>query len=235
MVPMLHLNENVYLDEKDTQRANEYARLKSKSFDEARQTVIFQKAQFTAEKLAILLQTGKLEKYNTENLPQDKVTFKNYLFQNEVLKPLGIKESSDITYEDVKTIFRKAYAKHKLGLAVTCSIPGPKMVFQCDENADLTPFRFFRQFDSIKYEPYLYTEKGYKPGKPALEASTLGTINYSTKGKIDMTKFRNLSRDLNMINAENPALTKGVLIAENTVKTVIAIKKANARITFADA
>lgn len=218
MVPMLHLNENVYLDEKDTQRANEYARLKSKSFDEARQTVIFQKAQFTAEKLAILLQTGKLEKYNTENLPQDKVTFKNYLFQNEVLKPLGIKESSDITYEDVKTIFRKAYAKHKLGLAVTCSIPGPKMVFQCDENADLTPFRFFRQFDSIKYEPYLYTEKGYEPGRKALEESKRGNIKYSPSAQLDMKNFQNLTKDLNKLNEDNPAITTGQYIKENTVK-----------------
>ena len=115
-------------------------------------------------------------------------------------------------------MYQKSTNKVKMALARTYSLPGPKMVFQGDERGDLTPFRFFRQFESVKNEEYLYTEKGYKPGKPALEASTLGTINYSTKGKIDMTKFRNLSRDLNMINAENPALTKGVLIAENTVK-----------------
>ena len=33
-----------------------------------------------------------------------------------------------------------------------------------------------------------------------------------------MNKYKTLSKDLNLINAENPALTKGVLIAENTVK-----------------
>lgn len=218
MVPMLHLNENIELSDKDLGRADDLAKIKSKSPEDAIQTVIFQKAQFAAEKLAIMLQTGQLEKYNTENVPEYQKNELDSLFKTQVLKPLGIKESSDINYDDVKSIFKKSYAKHKLGLAVTYSIPGPKMVFQCDENADLTPFRFFRQFDSIKYEPYLYTEKGYEPGEKALQESKRGNIKYSQEALEDMEKFSDLTRDLNKINEENPAITTGKYIKENTVK-----------------
>ena len=218
IVPMLHLNENIVLDEKDIARAKDLSALKSMSFEDAKQTIIFQKAQFTAEKLAILLQTGQLEKYNPENAHSSDINETNNLFIKEVLIPLGIKENSDINYDDVKTIFQKSYAKHKLGLAATFTTPGPKMIFQGDEDADLTPFRFFRQFDSIKHEPYLYTEKGYEPGIKALESSKMGNIAYSEEALKEMEKFRNLTTDLNKLNEENPAISTGQYIKENTVK-----------------
>ena len=218
MVPMLHLNENIILDGIDTARAEDFAKLKSKSVEEAKQTVIFQKAQFIAEKLAIMLQTGQLEKYNTENSSDSEKEALNKLFKEEILIPLGINPNSDIEYEDVKTMFQKSFAKHKLGLTSTYTTPGPKMIFQGDEDADLTPFRFFRQFDSIKYEPYLYTEKGYEPGIKALESSKMGNIPYSKEALQEMDKFRNLTSDLNKLNEENPAMTTGEYVKENTVK-----------------
>lgn len=218
MVPMLHLNENIFLNEADLKRAEELAKLKSMPIEQARQTVVFQKAQFTAEKLAMLLQTGKLEKYNTENLSPSEAAILNELFKKEILFPLGIKEASDIEYDDIKTMFDSSYTKHKLGLASTFTTIGPKMIFQGDENADLTPFRFFRQFDSIKYEPYLYTEKGYEPGEKALQESKMGNIDYSKEAIEAMKKFQNLTSDLNKINEENPALTTGRYVKENTVK-----------------
>ena len=219
LVPMLQLNENIVLDKKDIARADALSKQKNQHINDAMNTVRFQKAQFVAEKLATLLQTGALDKYDTTGTTSRQwANAVDRAFKSDILKPLGIKDTADISLDRLKTMYQKSTNKVKMALARTYSLPGPKMVFQGDERGDLTPFRFFRQFESVKNEEYLYTEKGYKPGKPALEASTLGTINYSTKGKIDMTKFRNLSRDLNMINAENPALTKGVLIAENTVK-----------------
>ena len=99
--------------------------------------------------------------------------------------------------------YTRSFDKNKMALARTYSIPGPKMIFLGDERADLTPFRFFREFDSVKNEDYLYVEKGYKPGKPALQESTFGNIKYSSNGRTMMNKFRNLTRDLNSINAEN--------------------------------
>lgn len=67
--------------------------------------------------------------------------------------------------------------------ALTYAIPGPKMIFQGDENLDITPFRFFREFQSVPYEDYLKTEKGYEPGIPALITSKLDSIEYSEKSK----------------------------------------------------
>lgn len=219
MVPMLHLNDNVELSQEDNERAEAYKELKGCSLDDAKRTITFQKAQLTSEKLAIMLQTGKLEKYDTSTLTSKKqINTINQAFNNEVLKPLGIKTSSGITYDIVKTMFNKSLNRNKMALARTYAIPGPKMIFQGDERADLTPFRFFRQFESVKNETYLDIEKGYKSGKAALEESKLGNIKYSTAGRIKMTKFKQLTKDLNKLNEENPALTKGYLQTSGTVK-----------------
>ncbi len=219
MVPMLNLNDNVILDYEDRLRAKEFSRLKNCSQEDAQNTVRLQKAQFVAEKLAIMLQTGELDKYNTKGISSKR--WRNAIdeaFKDEVLKPLGIKYSSGINYDIIKTTFNKSFSKNKMALARTYSIPGPKMVFQGDDKSDLTPFRFFRQFESVKNEDYLYYEKGYKPGRPALEESTMGSIKYSSQGKALMRKFMYLTRDLNMVNKNNSALSRGKLIAENTVK-----------------
>lgn len=219
MAPMLHLNENVLLNENDRARAKALSKQKGISEENATNTVRLQKAQFASEKLALLLQTGCLDKYETTSVSTRRwYNAINQAFKDEILKPLGIKEQSGITIDKLTTMYQKSTNKVKMALARTYSIPGPKMVFQGDERADLTPFRFFRQFDSVKNEDYLYNEKGYKTNKEALNRSTFGTVSYSAKGKTNMNRFKALVRDLNLINDANPALTKGVLIAENTVK-----------------
>lgn len=213
LVPMLQLNENVVLNSKDKERAKDLSTLKGQSIEDALQTVRFQKAQFIAEKLAMYIQSGSIKKYDTTGTTSRQ--WSNAIdkaFQKDILIPLGISESSDITYNRLQTIYQKSVDKFKMAMAVTYSIPGPKMVFQGDESADLTPFRFFRQFESVKKEDYLYTEKGYKTGIEALKASKLGNT------KLQTNKVRTLNRDLNIINEKNPALTKGILIAEDTVK-----------------
>ena len=219
MVPMLHLNDHITLSDEDKERALALKEKNGMSIEDATRTVTFQKAQLVAEKLAILLQTGKLERYNTEGINYKKwVSAIEQAFKDEVLEPNGIKKNSGITFDSLKMAYTRSFDKNKMALARTYSIPGPKMIFQGDERADLTPFRFFREFDSVKNEDYLYVEKGYKPGKPALQESTFGNIKYSSNGRTMMNKFRNLTRDLNRLNGENSALTNGVIIAENTVK-----------------
>lgn len=176
-------------------------------------------AQFAAEKLAMMLQTGQLDKYNTDGLTSKRwINAVDRAFKDEILKPLGIKTTSNINYQQVNATYNKALSKYKMALARTYSIPGPKMVFQGDERADLTPFRFFRELKSKKYEEALYKEKGYNTGKPAFIESKLDRIRYSASGKSSMTKIRNLTRDLNLISAQNPALVNGKLVIENTVK-----------------
>ena len=218
MVPMLRLNDNVILDEEDRNRAMEWSKSQNKPYEETLRNVLFQKAQMVSEKLAIMFQTGELQQYSTKRKNPAEKNALNERFTKEVLVPLGIKEDSHITYDDVKIMFNKSFIKQKQGLTAVYSTPGPKMVFQGDESADLTPFRFFRQFQSIPYEHYLYTEKGYQPGKPALEESKLGSIKYTQSALYKMGEYSLLTKALNKIVAENPALTTGAYIQEDTVK-----------------
>ncbi len=219
MVPMLHLIDNVILNDNDKLRAEKLSQNKNMPIESALETVRNQKAQFTAEKLAIMLQTGKLEKYNTIGLDSLRaINLADRNFRNQVLTKLDINPLSGINYELLKTMFTKSLNKNKQALALIYSIPGPKMVFQGDERADLTPFRFFRKFQSQKSEPYLYTEKGYDTGKAALSESKLGSISYYSQGRSVMNKANRLTKDLNTLANENKALTTGTIIPENTVK-----------------
>ncbi len=216
---MLPINENMTLSKNDIDRAEQLSRLYNCPIDSAKETVKSQKSELAVEKLAIMLQTGVLDKYNTENLTSQQTTdTANKLFQEEILSPLGINSSDKINYESVKTAFNKSLNKNKSAMALTYALPGPVMVFQGDDKADLTPFRFFRKFESCENETNLHVEKGYDTGKKALEESTLGSIPYSDEGQKIMNKFSNLIKDLNKLSSENSAMTKGKIIKEDFVK-----------------
>lgn len=218
MVPALNLNENVTFDNEDKKRTIDLSKLKNIGYNDAKNTVVCQKAQLTSEKLAVMLLSGELDKYNTEGLSDKKAQSINQKFISEVLIPLGIKENSGITFESVKEVYLKSFEKNKSAMAKIYSIPGPVMVFNGDQNGDLTPFRFFRQFESVKDEDYLYTEKGYKYGKAALLESKPGNIKYSDSGKKQLKYIQTLTSDLNKIKTENASLTKGRVLRENSVK-----------------
>lgn len=219
MVPMLHLNEIIELNDKDEERAHQMSIQRNMHIDDAYRTVHAQKAQFVAEDLAIMFQTGQLDKYDTSNINLRRKKHQiDTAFNDEVLLPLGIKSNSGITYDNIKAMFMKSFNKNKMALARTYSIPGPKMVFQGDEKAELTPFRFFREFDSVKDEKHMQIEKGYNTGLAGYQESTIGNITYSPAGRNLMNKFRNLTRDLNQLNAENSSLTRGYLIVDSTIK-----------------
>lgn len=209
MVPALNLGDEVELTHEDRVRAGNLSGHKHVPYEAALWTVQCQKAQLTAEKFASMLQTGELDKY--ENEDNDK-------FKEEVLQPLEIKQHSGLTYDSIKNAYDAAYEKNKMGQALTYAVPGPKMIFQGDEKADLTPFRFFREFESIKDEKYLYWEKGYKYGKAALEESKMGNIPYSESGLKKCKDFEQLTKDLNKLCAQNSAMTNGVIIKDDTVK-----------------
>lgn len=219
MVPMLNLNENMVLDSKDRVRAKKYSKDKNCEYDEALRTISVQKAQFAAEKLVMMLQTGLLDKYDTKNIDIKRwINAVNDGFKKEVLIPLGINEHSGITYDRVAECFQKCFNKNKMALARTYAIPGPKMVFQGDDRIDMTPFRFFRKFSNGGKEEKLATEKGYDTGYSAFYESKMGHIPYSAKGRSMMNKFRNLTKDLNKLVDDNPALTQGHIQTQNTIK-----------------
>jgi 1,4-alpha-glucan branching enzyme len=115
------------------------------------------------------------------------------------------------TRENLKQAYRKALKMHRLAVATTFSIPGPKMIFQGDEFGEMTHFKFFREFSS-GYEKYLES-KGYKPGRPALNDSKIGSIKYCDKYYKDLKFTGALMKDLNKINAENLCLQTGQVIS----------------------
>ena len=209
MVPMLDLNNKIELSEEDFDRAKQYAKQKKKSENEANYTVGSQKAQLVAEKLATMLQTGKLDDYTGKSYDE---------FASKVLVPLGIKYNSNLYLDAIKHAYETAFDKNKIGEVLMYSVPGPKMLFQGDENSDLTPFRFFRQFDSVKDEEYLSVEKGYKHGDAAFKESKLGNIEYSKQGNTKCNSFSKLVKDLNLLSDKNFAMTSGYIVHEDTVK-----------------
>ncbi len=218
MVPKLNLNENIIFDEDDKARIQKYAQTKQKSLPEAEFIVRCQKAQLVGEKIATKYQTGELDKYKVSpDTPYSQGRTLRQKLKDEVLIPMGISPDAEITYEDIEKAFNKSFSQFKTATGFTNGVPGAKMVFQGDESADLTPFRFFRKFESIPNEDYLYTEKGYKPAESALKESTMGKIQYSENGKAYMKGFENLTKDLNKLNDENPALSKGYIKPETIV------------------
>ncbi|MBQ4646541.1 MAG: alpha amylase C-terminal domain-containing protein [Candidatus Gastranaerophilales bacterium] len=213
MVPMLKLNENIFLDDKDVQRARDYASLKGDgfSFESALNIVKSQKAQQNAMKLAQMVQNGRIERIMASRRP-------NEIFANSVLEPMGISKASFISPRKVLNAFSEATRIYRAIEALKYFTPGPVMTFQGEENLDMTKFNFFREFDSIKDEKYLYVEKGYPHGLNAYLDSIMGNQKYSINGKKRMEEFQNLIIDLNSFKKNNSASTVGQINLSNTVK-----------------
>ncbi len=219
MVPMLSLNDNIILNDTDRQRASDMSRMKNRSYDDCLYTVKSQKTQLASEKLVRMFLEGKLDKYETSNNGYYWLEPINPQFIKEVLEPIGIDPASGTCPEKIKEMYMKSFSLCKTALASTYSTPGPKMVFQGDESLDITPFRFFREFQSIKDDAKnLQIEKGYNAGISAMKESTLGNINYSSFANEKLNQYSKLCQDLNVLASENPAMTDGHYVQENIVK-----------------
>jgi len=109
--------------------------------------------------------------------------------------------------EDIFEAYKRAVRKHKLALGKVYSIPGPKMVFQGDERADLSYFKFFRKF-SDGPEPGL-KEKGYEPGMSAFLDSKLNSVKVSDKYSYINEAVKRYVSDLNFLCSQNIALSSG--------------------------
>lgn len=151
-----------------------------------------------AHKILKYLMTGELEKMSAK-------AFADFAKDNYL--------ALSVTVPSLKQAYRKALKMYRLALATTFSIPGPKMVFQGDENGEITYFKFFREFSS-GYERCLES-KGYKPGLEALKDSKIGSIKYSHKYEKDLINTSKFMKDLNKINSDNDALQTGIV--EETV------------------
>ncbi|MBQ3642826.1 alpha amylase C-terminal domain-containing protein, partial [bacterium] len=109
--------------------------------------------------------------------------------------------------EQIKAAYKKAIEMHKLAIGKTFSIPGPKMVFQGDEDANIAYFKFFRKF-SCGMETCLL-DKGYKPGECAFEDSKLCANKYADEYQKIHSSVGLFMSDLNKLSEDNIALGKG--------------------------
>lgn len=159
-----------------------------------------QRAAHGAQRLLEAYVTGDLEKFS----PSERAQF---------FKKNHIKTNANISNEDIKKAYNKAMSLHRLAVGKVYATPGPKMIFQGDDNGDLSYFKFFRIFSS-GYESYL-EDKGYKPGEAAFKDSKLNHLSYADSTQTKLKQTENYMRDLNSIVDENPALQDGKI--ENTV------------------
>lgn len=158
----------------------------------------YKRIAHSAQNITVALVTGKLEEMCEKQ--RSRFFSDNYL-------------SEYLTFQQIYTAYLSALKLQKLALAKIYSIPGPKMVFQGDEDANLAYFKFFRKF-STGPEPYLL-DKGYKPGYAAFMDSKLDSINVHPKYIKYNQGVKTLTSDLNMLAIENPALSVGKIV--NTV------------------
>ena len=126
-----------------------------------------------------------------------------------------------ISKQEITEAFQTAIAKHKLAIGTVMSVPGPKMYFQADDEADLSYFKFFREFSDDKMHreqsPHLkYAEirhKGYDTlEEEARPDSIIRTRKPGGKFKKLTQQMQLFSKDLSTLVKNNPALSNGKII-----------------------
>lgn len=122
----------------------------------------------------------------------------------------------------IKTALKTALAKQRLAHGTVMTIPGPKMYFQGDDNAELSSFKFFREFSgeradrvnkpNLKYD--IIREKGYDTFvDEALPDSVIDKIQPNGEFKDIQKQMVKFNQDLKQVVMENPALLEGDIVA----------------------
>ena len=121
---------------------------------------------------------------------------------------------------DVKNSLKTALAKQRLAHGTIMTIPGPKMYFQGDDNAELGHFKFFREFSNDRLDRQKdqniahrnIREKGYDMFlDEAMPDSKLGRIKPVGEFKDIEAQMINYNKDLRKLLEEYPVLNKGHL------------------------
>ncbi len=119
------------------------------------------------------------------------------------LNDLKIREDKYITPEKLDEAVKNAFTAQRLGMAITHTMPGPKMVLQ-GEPFEVAPFKFFRRVHNQEINVDASGEKGYDVGESAYQASIMGRFHYDGQDKLEL-----FMKDLNKMTAANPALRDG--------------------------
>lgn len=122
----------------------------------------------------------------------------------------------------IKTALKVALAKQRLAQGTIMTVPGPKMYFQGDDNAEISHFKFFREFSGDreyrKKHPEVIAnikrEKGYDTFiDDALPDSIIDKIKPSGTFKDVQKQMILFNQDLVKLIDENPALQSGDISA----------------------
>lgn len=132
-------------------------------------------------------------------------------------KSLGMLQT--VTKDDVEKALLAALAKQRLMFGTIMTIPGPKMFFQGDEKADLSYFKFFREFSDDEekrqnpvYVSKIINDKGYDTiTDEALPDSIVGEIIPTGKFASMQDEMLKFNMDLKRILNENKGLQNGVI------------------------
>ena len=124
-----------------------------------------------------------------------------------------------VTKDDVEKALLAALAKQRLMFGTIMTIPGPKMFFQGDEKADLSYFKFFREFSDDEekrqnpvYVSKIINDKGYDTiTDEALPDSIVGEIIPTGKFASMQDEMLKFNMDLKRILNENKGLQNGVI------------------------
>lgn len=137
-------------------------------------------------------------------------------------KSWGIRENALIPKQDLINAMNTGIAKQKLAQGTVLTIPGPKMYFQGDDVADLSYFKFFREFSDDKEKRS--TPEGvqkeidfYNKGYDILESVTrpeciVGTVKKSGMYRDLTQQMLKFNQDLLSLVKATPALLSGQLV-----------------------
>lgn len=122
----------------------------------------------------------------------------------------------------LKTALKVALAKQRLAQGTVMTVPGPKMYFQGDDNAEVGHFKFFREFSGEreyrKTHPEVIQntirEKGYDTFiDSALPDSVIDRVKPNGTFKDIQTQMITFNQDLVKLIKQNPALQSGDISA----------------------
>lgn len=165
-----------------------------------------QRSAHTAQKLVELVVSKEFKSMSNEDLDSKE-------------KELGI--NTFISKEALMDAFNTAIAKQKLAMGTVMTVPGPKMYFQGDDEADLSYFKFFREFSGEKeareksedLKNSIISTKGYDTLEElARKDSILGRIKPAGLYKDLQMQMKKFNSDLRNIMRNCPSLQKGDIV-----------------------
>ena len=166
-----------------------------------------QKAAQASQKLAELIVSKEFGDMTNDELTEKQKEFGMHSF---------------VSKGDLINTFNTAIAKHRLILGTVYTTPGPKMFFQGDDIADLSHFKFFREFSDEKTkrkaDSSVAQNAENKYGYDSLEElarpdSIVGRVKPTGMFKDIQKNMREYTTDLKDLLDKNPALSKGNIIA----------------------